>query len=299
MEAQSTGSALTHLIGPTLFEQGGPVMYVLMAVAIIGLTFIIYCLLTLRRRAVMSPALVEVAETVQDEEDFPAAVEVCKREGGPFAEILASVIATRDLARPEAEAIIEGAGRRAMHDLSRGTLALEVVSGISTMLGLLGTVSGMFGMMMSIQEAGIKDIAAISGGIGEALITTIGGLIIAIPAYVAFVYFSRRVEDVVLMMEEYAIHLMARIRRDDAVTVELPAGAAASGGVASRSERFGKPAAVVPASERIVSPQPGGKEPPPAQPLRPAPAVSAGSVTAPNQIEKPLPRDPIQGQDRG
>ncbi len=101
-----------------------------------------------------------------------------------------------------------------MHDLSRGTLALEVVSGTSTMLGLLGTVSGMFNMMMTISHSGVKDIGAISGGIGEALITTLAGLAIAIPAYVAYVYFSRRVEDVVLNMEEYAIHLMARIRQD-------------------------------------------------------------------------------------
>ena len=202
----------------SLFEQGGPVMYVLLVAAIVGLTFIIYCLLTLRRKAVMSPALVRVAENVTGPEDYEEALAICRREGGSFAEIIASVIATHELPREESEAIVEGAGRRAMHDLSRGTLALEVVSGTSTMLGLLGTVSGMFNMMMTISHAGIKDIAAISGGIGEALITTMAGLAIAIPAYVAYVYFSRRVEDMVLMMEEYAIHLMARVRRDPKTT---------------------------------------------------------------------------------
>ncbi len=197
---------------PSLFQQGGPVMYALLLAAVLGLTFIIYCLLILRRNAVMSAPLVMVAENVREERDFADALVICKREGGAFGEILASVIATRDLPRDEAEAIIEGAGRRAMHDLSRGTLALEVISGISTMLGLLGTVTGMFNMMMTISHSGIKDIGAISGGIGEALITTIAGLVVAIPTYVAYVYFSRRVEDVVLLMEEYAIHLMARVR---------------------------------------------------------------------------------------
>lgn len=205
-------STLSHIPAVSLFEQGGPVMYVLLLAAIIGVTYIIYCLLTLRRRAVMSPALVRVAEEVKDEAEFENALAVCRREGGAFAEIIASVIATRELPRADAEAIIEGAGRRAMHDLSRGTLALEVVSGTATLLGLLGTVSGMFNMMMTISDAGVKDIAAISGGIGEALITTLFGLAIAIPAYVAYVYFSRRVEDMVLLMEEYAIHLMARVR---------------------------------------------------------------------------------------
>ena len=198
----------------SLFEQGGPVMYVLLLSAIIGATYTIYCLITMRRKAVMSAPLVKVAEQVREEADFAGALEICRREGGAFAEIIASVIATRELPREEADAIVEGAGRRAMHDLSRGTLALEVVSGTATLLGLLGTVSGMFNMMMTISHAGVKDIGAISGGIGEALITTLAGLIIAIPTYVAYVYFSRRVEDLVLMMEEYAIHLMARIRRD-------------------------------------------------------------------------------------
>jgi biopolymer transport protein ExbB len=200
-------------MGVSLFEQGGPVMYVLLLAAVIGLTFIIYCILVLRRKAVMSAPLVRVAERVEGAADFEEALAICRREGGAFAEILACVIATSELAREDSESIVEGAGRRAMHDLSRGIFALEVVSGIATMLGLLGTVSGMFNMMMTISEAGVKDIGAISGGIGEALITTIAGLAIAIPTYVAYVYFSRRVEDVVLQMEEHAIHLMARIRR--------------------------------------------------------------------------------------
>ncbi|MCL2001592.1 MAG: MotA/TolQ/ExbB proton channel family protein [Planctomycetes bacterium] len=223
---ETTGATLVDLSAPSLFEQGGPVMYLLLFAAIVSLTYIIYCFLTIRRRALMSPALVQVAEEMHAETDFTFAAAVCRREGGSFADILGSVIATRELPGEEAASIVEGAGRRAMHDLSRGTLALEVVSGISTLLGLLGTVTGMFNMMIGIREAGIKDISAISGGIGEALITTIAGLFIAIPTYVAFVYFSRQVEDVVLMMEEYAIHIMARIRREPA----LPPPETAPGG---------------------------------------------------------------------
>ncbi len=217
---------LSYLPDVSWFEQGGPVMYVLLLAAVIGLTFIIYCFLTLRRKAVMSAPLVRVADNVESEDDFDEALAVCRREGGPFAGIVAAVIATSELPREDSESIVEGAGRRAMHDLSRGILALEVVSGIATMLGLLGTVSGMFNMMMTIGDAGVKDIGAISIGIGEALITTIAGLAIAIPTYVAYVYFNRRVEDLVLQMEEYAIHLMARIRRP-------------SQAVASASQRMG------------------------------------------------------------
>ncbi len=211
----STDATLAHFADSSLFEQGGPVMYVLLFTAIIGMTYIIYCLITLRRKAVMSPPLVAVAEHLEDERDCADAEKVCRREGGPFAEIIAAVVVSRHLPRSEAESIVEGAGRRAAHDLSRGTLALEVVSGISTLLGLLGTVTGMFNMMMTIRDAGVKEIGAISGGIGEALITTIAGLVIAIPSYVAYVYFSRRVEDLALLMEEYAYLLLARLHRGE------------------------------------------------------------------------------------
>ena len=210
------GASVAYFGDASLFEQGGPVMYVLLLTAIVALTYVIYCFLTLRRKAVMSPALVGIAEGLDGEGACGTAEAVCRREGGPFAEIIASVIASRGLPRNEAEAIVEGSGRRAAHDLSRGTLALEVVSGISTLLGLLGTVTGMFRMMMSIRDSGVREIGAISGGIGEALITTIAGLVIAIPAYVAFVYFSRRVDDIVLLMEEYAYHLLSRLHGADA-----------------------------------------------------------------------------------
>ncbi|MDR0362532.1 MAG: MotA/TolQ/ExbB proton channel family protein [Planctomycetota bacterium] len=210
--------ALAHLGDQSLFDQGGPVMYALLLVAVIATTYVIYCFITLRRRAVMSRSLVDIAENLGPGDDAGEALAVCRREGGPFAEILASVILSRHLPRAEADSIIEGAGRRSAHDLSRGTMALEVVSGISTLLGLLGTVTGMFNMMMGIRDSGVKEIGGISGGIGEALITTIAGLIIAIPSYVALVYFSRRVEDIVLMMEEHAYLLLARLRlgKDDA-----------------------------------------------------------------------------------
>jgi biopolymer transport protein ExbB len=187
-------------------------MYILLLAAVVGLTYVIYCCLTLRRRAILSPPLRAVAETLAKESDCPAAEKVCRREGGPFAEVLASVLASRHLPRGESESIIEGAGRRAAHDLSRGLLALEVVSGTATLLGLLGTVTGMFNMMMSIRDVGVKEIGAISGGIGEALLTTIAGLVIAIPTYVAYICFSRRVEDLVLMMEEYAYLLLSRLQ---------------------------------------------------------------------------------------
>lgn len=197
----------------TLFEQGGPVMYPLLLVSIFGLAYVLYCLFALRRRVIISAPLLKIAETLSpDEKDCAKAEDICRSEGGPFGEILLLVIRSRKLGQAESEQLVEGAGRRAAHDLSRGTLALEIVAAVSPLLGLLGTVTGMYNLLTNIKTAGSQEMGVISGGIAEALITTIAGLIIAIPAYVAFSYFSRRVDDLALVMEEYAEHLMARLR---------------------------------------------------------------------------------------
>lgn len=196
-----------------MYENGGPCIVLILLASMVGLGYIIYCSLIIRRSVVMPKSLVELAERLEPN-DLAAetALETCRREGGPFAEILEAVIFTRKAQRDEAESYVEAAGRRAAHDLSRGTLALEVVAAISPLLGLLGTVLGMHSAFGKIQDAGIKNFSKLSGDISEALVTTIAGLFVAIPAYVAFTWFARRIDDIVLDMERRAMSLMARIR---------------------------------------------------------------------------------------
>jgi len=196
----------------SLFQKGGPVMYPILLASLIGLACLIYCLLILRRRVVMPPNLIDMAQELKADSDLVPAETACRRDGGPFAEVILTVIASRSASREEAETLVESSGRRAAHDLSRGVLALEVVAGVAPLLGLLGTVTGMYQVFMEVRSAGVKGIASISGGIGEALITTIAGLIVAIPAYVAAVCFSRQIESLTLEMERHAVALMSRLR---------------------------------------------------------------------------------------
>ncbi len=192
---------------------GGPTIYVILAASVIGLACIIYCMLILRRSVLLPADLVQLAETVKEQDQLDAALASCQQEGGPFAEILLTVIATREASREEAEALVEGAGRRAAHELSRGPLALEVVAAVSPLLGLLGTVMGMYETFEKINLQGVKEVGMLSGGIKEALVTTICGLIVAIPAFVAQSWFNRKVDSLVLEMERYAMSLMGRLRK--------------------------------------------------------------------------------------
>ncbi len=212
------------MFGWERLQEGGPVLLVILATSLVGVGAIVYCLLALRRRVVLSAPLVEVARTLRSEGGAARAEETCRAEGGPFAEILLTVIATRRAGYEEAESLVESAGRRAVHELSRGVLVLETIAAVSPLLGLLGTVIGMYRVFQEIAHVGAREVVRLSSGISEALLTTIFGLLVAIPAYIAFTAFSRRVEDLVLEMERMAVPLMARLRGGEASAAPDPDG---------------------------------------------------------------------------
>lgn len=199
----------------TIFEiikQGGEVGYVIIGISILGLGFFLYCLFMLRRSALFPKELVAMAVSIRNEAECPQAELLCRNVGGPLAEILLTVLMSRSLGREEAETLVEGAGRRAAHAISLGVTALEVVAAIAPLLGLLGTVTGMYELFGHISAAGANELSNLSGGIAMALVTTIQGLVVAIPAYVAHTFFTRRIEDMVLEMERLAVGLMLRVR---------------------------------------------------------------------------------------
>lgn len=187
-------------------------VYVLLGLSVVGVAFFLYCLLMLRRKTLFPGALVQMAESVATDADCEAAEKLCRSVGGPLAEVLITVIMSRKLSREEADMLVEGAGRRVAHAVSRGVLALEVIAAISPLLGLLGTVTGMYSVFETLAASTAGEMHKLSGGIAEALVTTIVGLVIAIPAYVAYSFFSRRVEELVMEMERLAVGLALRLR---------------------------------------------------------------------------------------
>ena len=108
---------------------------------------------------------------------------------------------------------IEDAGRHVVHDLERFLNTLGTIAAISPLLGLLGTVTGMMRTFKAITVAGIGNPAAMAGGIAEALITTAAGLLVAIPALVAYRYLRGRVDALVIRMEKESIKLVQAIDR--------------------------------------------------------------------------------------
>jgi biopolymer transport protein ExbB len=108
---------------------------------------------------------------------------------------------------------IEDAGRHVVHDLERYLGMLGTIAAVSPLLGLLGTVTGMIRTFKAITVAGVGDPTAMAGGIAEALITTAAGLIIAVPALMAYRYLRGRVDSLVIRMEKESLKLVQAIDR--------------------------------------------------------------------------------------
>ncbi|HEX2666739.1 MAG TPA: MotA/TolQ/ExbB proton channel family protein [Gammaproteobacteria bacterium] len=130
------------------------------------------------------------------------------RTGSPLGRLLAIGILHRSSEREVLNDAISDAGRHIVHELDRYLITLGSIATISPLLGLLGTVLGIMHVFAAISVTGLGNPTALAGGISQALITTVVGLTVAIPAYVAHRALRGRVEDLVVRMERETMRLM-------------------------------------------------------------------------------------------
>lgn len=208
MARVAAGAAKRELRVLELLIAGGWVMWPLMACSAIALAIILERFWTLRASAVLPPGLgQEVREWAAQHKLDPAHVEAL-RHNSPLGELLAAALEIRHRPREVIKERIEDVGRHVVHQLERFLNTLGTIAGIAPLLGLLGTVIGMIRMFFGILEHGVGDVTQLAGGIGQALITTAVGIIVAIPALMFYRYFRGRVLEYVVEMEKQAIALL-------------------------------------------------------------------------------------------
>ncbi|MBP8237366.1 MAG: MotA/TolQ/ExbB proton channel family protein, partial [Pseudomonas sp.] len=136
------------------------------------------------------------------------------RAGSPLGQILAAGLANSKHGREIMKECIQEAAARVIHDLERYLNALGTIAGIAPLLGLLGTVLGMIEIFSSFMGTGMANASSLAGGISKALITTAAGLMVAIPALFFHRYLQRRVDELVVGMEQEAIRLVEVVQGD-------------------------------------------------------------------------------------
>ncbi|HNR30948.1 MAG TPA: MotA/TolQ/ExbB proton channel family protein, partial [Candidatus Hydrogenedentes bacterium] len=136
---------------------------------------------------------------------------VCRRHDGPLARIILETLRTQDLDYHQAVERMHAIGRIQAAYLDRGLTVLEIVAAVSPLFGLLGTVLGMVRVFDAISAAGLGDPNVLSAGISQALVTTVAGLCIAIPALAFHSLYAKRVEDLASEMQDRATEFIVRL----------------------------------------------------------------------------------------
>lgn len=196
-----------------IFEKGGIMMYPLVLASVLALAIIIERFFSLQKRKVIIPEIISVVEQFRSFKDMELAKNICAKYSGPLSNLIQTGLENTDLERAEIKELIEDQGRQEVRHLEKGLTILETIAVIAPLMGLLGTVLGMIKVFGVIKEQGIGQATALSGGISEALITTVTGLFVGIPVLIFFNYFSRRTENFVLDIEKYSIILIQKIHK--------------------------------------------------------------------------------------
>jgi biopolymer transport protein ExbB len=130
------------------------------------------------------------------------------RASSPLGQVLAAGVANAKRGREVMKEAMEEVAGQVSHDLERYLTSLGIIASISPLLGLLGTVLGMIQVFTALMQEGAGNANVLAGGISQALITTAAGLSVAIPAIMFHRFFLRRVDELVVTMEQEAVKLV-------------------------------------------------------------------------------------------
>lgn len=142
------------------------------------------------------------------------------KRSSELGKILAAGLSNSRSGREVMKDSIEEAASQVIHDMERYLGAMGTIAAVTPLLGLLGTVVGMIKVFTDIMLEGTGNAGVLAGGISEALITTAAGLTVAIPAMVLHRFFQRRVDTLVVTMEQDAVKLVDALHSDRRVDVK-------------------------------------------------------------------------------
>ncbi len=171
----------------SLIIKGGPIMIPIIALSIIGLALILERTWTLWKIRLNFEKFAHEIFLLLERGQFQKALERCEKIRHPIAEVFKLGILNRNLKREEIETMMEREGDEQIQYLERYLGALMIIIGVEPMLGFLGTIIGLIQAFMNWEQLGSNiTVSALASGIYQAMITTAGGLIVAIPYYVFY-----------------------------------------------------------------------------------------------------------------
>lgn len=197
-----------------MFHDGGIMMYPIALCSFVLMVFSFERFISLRTgRVIPRPFVKRLIEQLQQQQiDRDEALELCERNPSSIATLLAAAVKRYGRPAVEIEQAVLDAGERESNNLRRHMRLLNAISNVAPLLGLLGTVMGMiqsFNDISGSQAMGRPEMLA--GGISEALLTTAAGLLVAIPAYLMYMYFLGHTDRLISEMDMHSQRLVDAI----------------------------------------------------------------------------------------
>ncbi len=191
-----------------LIKAGGWLMLPIVLSSVVAAAIVLERLWTLRSNRVAPANLVGQAWRWIKDGQLDASRLKALRADSPLGEVLAAGLANAHHGREIMKECIQEAATKVIHGLERYLSTLGTIAAVSPLLGLLGTVIGMIDVFTAVMMQGTGNTAVLAGGISKALITTAAGLTVAIPALFFHRFLSRRVDELVVAMEQEATKLV-------------------------------------------------------------------------------------------
>jgi len=195
-----------------LYQQGGWTMHILLAFSVGMVAVGVYCLLNISSKKMTPKSIVDSLTISMQKKDVGSAYQFCLANPCSLTRVLSSAMLKVNFDRDQANKVSmeEAAGEALDSEETRFTMwvnYLNVFATIAPMIGLYGTVSGMITAFNQL-KAGQSEPADLAGGIGEAMITTAGGLIVGIPAMFFFFFFRNKLMGIISEVQRNASFLI-------------------------------------------------------------------------------------------
>ncbi|MCJ8342191.1 MAG: MotA/TolQ/ExbB proton channel family protein [Cetobacterium sp.] len=197
---------------------GGILMYFILLMSIIGLAVIIERFIYFKaNQQITMVKLRPMLREALEKQDIKGAISTLGNTKSSTARVLREILAFWYQTKTTNVISLEEKGREAalaqIPQLERNMWILSIVAHTTPLIGLLGTVTGMIKAFQAVSIYGTGDPSVLANGISQALFTTAGGLIVAIPALIFYNYFNRKIDEQINEMEKGSAELINYFRK--------------------------------------------------------------------------------------
>jgi len=197
--------------------KAGPFLWPIVLCSVVGLALFLERARAILRFRSYPGELIERVAALARSGRLDEAERTCKADASPVGNVLGVLVRTLHRPKDEREQIVTVSGNREIRRLERGLRGIAVIARIAPLLGLLGTVVGLVEAFLAVSTMrGPPDPSVLASGIWQALLTTVAGLIVAIPAILSYEWLQSRVDELSFSMEEAVTEVLAAAGRTHA-----------------------------------------------------------------------------------